>query len=204
MGAGYGGGFVGTGYGTGVSYGGVGYGGGAYGGGYDGGFPGRGGRFGGGFGVNPPRPVRELPEGRSVYIRNLSFHTNWQELKDFLRPIGGLIRADIVLNQDGRPSGSGTAVFDSFTDAQNAIKELNNTMLDGRRVFLEEYRLPGNRFQQSRADMGAGDRYAGHSDNRQMRDMQMVNRDPFIQSAIGGGSPNEWIYVANVSEFNKP
>jgi len=42
-------------------------------------------------------------------------------LKDLFRAAGNIIRADINIGADGRPKGSGTVVFETSKDAQQAI-----------------------------------------------------------------------------------
>lgn len=51
----------------------------------------------------------------------LPYQANWQDLKDLFRPAGAIIRADIQMAPDGRPKGSGTVVYETSEDAQNAI-----------------------------------------------------------------------------------
>ena len=42
-------------------------------------------------------------------------------MKDLFRTAGNIIRADINIGADGRPKGSGTVVFETPKDAQQAI-----------------------------------------------------------------------------------
>jgi RNA recognition motif-containing protein len=42
-------------------------------------------------------------------------------LKDLFRSAGNIIRADINIGADGRPKGSGTVIFETAKDAQQAI-----------------------------------------------------------------------------------
>jgi RNA recognition motif-containing protein len=44
-------------------------------------------------------------------------------LKDLFRSAGNIIRADINIGADGRPKGSGTVIFETAKDAQQAISE---------------------------------------------------------------------------------
>lgn len=46
-------------------------------------------------------------------------------MKDLFRTAGNIVRADINIAQDGRPKGSGTVVFETAKDAQQAISELS-------------------------------------------------------------------------------
>lgn len=51
----------------------------------------------------------------------MPFAYAWQELKDLFKPLGA-VKADIVMGSDRRSKGWGTVLFDSETDAENAIK----------------------------------------------------------------------------------
>ena len=46
-------------------------------------------------------------------------------MKDLFRAAGNIIRADINIGADGRPKGSGTVVFETSKDAQQAIGALS-------------------------------------------------------------------------------
>lgn len=54
----------------------------------------------------------------------LPYQAGWQDLKDLFRTAGNIIRADINIGADGRPKGSGTVVFETPKDAQQAISTL--------------------------------------------------------------------------------
>ena len=51
----------------------------------------------------------------------LPYQAGWQDLKDLFRSAGNIIRADINIGADGRPKGSGTVIFETSKDAQQAI-----------------------------------------------------------------------------------
>jgi len=46
-------------------------------------------------------------------------------LKDLFRAAGNIIRADVKIGPDGSHSGTGTVVYETSQDAQNAIGEFN-------------------------------------------------------------------------------
>lgn len=77
--------------------------------------------------------------GNRVYVGNLSWDVSWQDLKDYMRSAGDVIRADIM-EDGGRSKGCGIIEFDSPKSAANAISELNNTMLKGRQIHVREDR----------------------------------------------------------------
>ena len=72
----------------------------------------------------PPLPAApNLPyPGRVLFVGNLPFHCQWQDLKDLFRAAGNIQRADVALNGDGRSRGFGTVLFASPADAQNAVR----------------------------------------------------------------------------------
>ena len=51
----------------------------------------------------------------------LPYQAGWQDIKDLFRHAGSVVRADINVGIDGRAKGSGTVVFETAKDAQNAI-----------------------------------------------------------------------------------
>jgi RNA recognition motif-containing protein len=91
----------------------------------------------------PPRPAYHNSFGQNpgnqLYVGNVSlsllcdhlrlnyfqlpYQAGWQDLKDLFRSAGNIIRADINIGADGRPKGSGTVIFETAKDAQQAISE---------------------------------------------------------------------------------
>jgi RNA recognition motif-containing protein len=90
----------------------------------------------------PPRPAHHNSFGQNpgnqLYVGNVSvpatslsvrtlsplklpYQAGWQDLKDLFRSAGNIIRADINIGADGRPKGSGTVIFETAKDAQQAI-----------------------------------------------------------------------------------
>lgn len=79
----------------------------------------------------------------SVYVGNLAYETSWQDLKDHMRKAGNVDQANMLTQEDGRSKGCGIVVYQSPRDAQRAIRELQNTVLDGRPIFVREDREQG-------------------------------------------------------------
>lgn len=71
--------------------------------------------------------------GCEVFVGNLPFLVSWQQLKDLLRPVGGLVRADVA-ERNGRLRGYGTAVFSTPEEAQRAIQRFSGHVMDGREI----------------------------------------------------------------------
>ena len=85
--------------------------------------------FGGGPPSNPGNQlyvgnVIQLPLVTSLSLTlclQLPYQAGWQDLKDLFRSAGNIVRADINIGADGRPKGSGTVIFETAKDAQQAI-----------------------------------------------------------------------------------
>lgn len=97
----------------------------------------------------PPRPpshnyfgTHNNP-GNQLYVGNLPYQAGWQDLKDLFRTAGNIVRADINIGADGRPKGSGTVVFETQKDAQNAISMYHGFDWYGRALEVREDRFAG-------------------------------------------------------------
>ncbi|KAI0038931.1 RNA-binding domain-containing protein, partial [Auriscalpium vulgare] len=69
---------------------------------------------------------------RNLFVRNLPFHCQWQDLKDLFRQAGTILRADVALGPDGRSRGFGTVVFATELDSERAAKMFNGYEYNGR------------------------------------------------------------------------
>jgi len=87
-----------------------------------------------------PGRTRSGSGGARVYVGNLSYETTWQSLKDHMGTIGRVNHADVIMNSDGRSAGGGIVEYVFASDAQAAMKELTDTELDGRLIFVREDR----------------------------------------------------------------
>lgn len=93
----------------------------------------------------------------SVYVGNLAYETSWQDLKDHMRQAGNVDQANILQSEDGRSKGCGIVIYQNVRDASRAIRELQNSVLHGRPIFVREDREQGGR----RSGGGAGGGGAG-------------------------------------------
>jgi len=75
-----------------------------------------------------------------LYVGNLPYHTTWQRLKDIFKEVGPVMYADVLRNDRGLSKGCGIVEFETREDAIKAIKQLNDTDLDGRPIFVREDR----------------------------------------------------------------
>jgi len=81
--------------------------------------------------------------GQGLTAGNLPYQAGWQDLKDLFRSAGNIIRADINIGADGRPKGSGTVIFETSKDAQQAISMYNGFDWYGRILEVREDRYAG-------------------------------------------------------------
>lgn len=98
----------------------------------------------------PPRPPHHdyfgqagSNPGNQLYVGNLPYQAGWQDLKDLFRSAGNIIRADINIGADGRPKGSGTVIFETSKDAQQAISMYHGFDWYGRTLEVREDRYAG-------------------------------------------------------------
>ncbi|KAJ7104463.1 hypothetical protein B0H15DRAFT_26510 [Mycena belliarum] len=80
-----------------------------------------------------PEPEEEYaPMGRNLFVGNLPFHVQWQDLKDLFRQAGTIVRADVALGPDGRSRGFGTVVYATEKDAHRAVGMFSGYEYNGR------------------------------------------------------------------------
>lgn len=88
--------------------------------------------------------------GHRVYVGNLSWDTRWQGLKDHMREAGEVVHAEVFKESTGRSAGCGLVEYERSSDAINAIKTMNDSMLDGRAIFVREDREEGKPRREAR------------------------------------------------------
>eukprot|EP00574_Skeletonema_japonicum_P008264 CAMPEP_0201714866 /NCGR_PEP_ID=MMETSP0593-20130828/1150_1 /ASSEMBLY_ACC=CAM_ASM_000672 /TAXON_ID=267983 /ORGANISM="Skeletonema japonicum, Strain CCMP2506" /LENGTH=506 /DNA_ID=CAMNT_0048204179 /DNA_START=186 /DNA_END=1706 /DNA_ORIENTATION=+ len=136
----------------------------------------------------------------NVYVGNLSYETTWQELKDHMRRVGNIDKADILQGNDGRSKGCGIVIYQSPKEAQRAIRELQNSELNGRPIFVREDRESGS---SSGGGGGFGNRGGAGRNDFGYRNNNHSNNNNFRTSAnLMPGTPSEQgcqLYVGNLS-----
>lgn len=100
----------------------------------------------------------KLGVSKSVYVGNLSWNVEWQDLKDHMRQAGEVVRAEVMKEPDGRSKGCGIVEFANVHAANNAIMHLNNTDLRGRLIFVREDREAGS----GSGHVAQGGMFGGH------------------------------------------
>jgi len=94
--------------------------------------------------------------GCSVYVGNLAYETSWHDLKDHMRGAGNVDQANVLQSDDGRSKGCGIVIYQSPRDAARAIRELQNSVLHGRPIFVREDREQGGGRGGGRGGRGRG------------------------------------------------
>lgn len=94
---------------------------------------------------SPSSIVDEEPEGRdgglcSVFVGNLDKGVTNNMLKQHMETIGPVLRSKILCDSLMESKGCGIVVYKHSDDAKKAIKELYNTVLKGRLIFIREDR----------------------------------------------------------------
>lgn len=112
---------------------------------------------------------------KRVYVGNLSWSTRWQDLKDHMRKAGEVVHAEIFTESFGRSAGCGIVEFETSSDAENAIISMNDSMLDGRQIFVRADREEGRKTSSARSNHhhhhhyhhqhNPGSRYGGSNNN---------------------------------------
>ena len=75
----------------------------------------------------------------NIYVGNLPFSATEADIRDLFAEYGTVDSAAIVLDRDtGRPRGFGFVELATDARAQDAIRDLNGTDLQGRNIKVNE------------------------------------------------------------------
>jgi len=95
--------------------------------------------------------------GNRLYVGNLSFQATTETLKAAFASMGEVVDVHIVTDREsGQSRGFGFVTMGSAQEAQNAIAQLNGTMIEGRPVRVNEAEE-----RQPRGGGGGGGRSGG-------------------------------------------
>lgn len=78
-----------------------------------------------------------------VYVGNLSWECQWQDLKDHMRAAGNVKFVDLFQEPGGRSKGCAVVEYETPKEAHSAIRDLHDTELLGRLIFVREDREVG-------------------------------------------------------------
>jgi RNA recognition motif-containing protein len=77
----------------------------------------------------------------NIFVSNLSFQVESEDLKGFFTPYGEVTSSRVITDREtGRSRGFGFVEMPNDTAGNEAIKELNGSMVDGRAIKVMEAR----------------------------------------------------------------
>ncbi|HPR33326.1 MAG TPA: RNA-binding protein [Prolixibacteraceae bacterium] len=86
----------------------------------------------------------------NIYVGNLDFKVNEDDLKEIFEEYGVVTETKIVTDKySGRSKGFGFVTMDNQGEAQKAIDELNGATLENRQIVVNEAR-PQKTFENNR------------------------------------------------------
>lgn len=92
----------------------------------------------------PSKGGTKAGNGRKIYVGNLSWDTDWKQLKDHVKGLGFPNIGNVeVMESGGRSKGWGTIEFDKPSTASAAVRQIHDTELNGRPIFAREDREEG-------------------------------------------------------------
>ncbi|KAG7391824.1 hypothetical protein PHYPSEUDO_003444 [Phytophthora pseudosyringae] len=76
--------------------------------------------------------------GNNVYVANLATRVGEQDLQDLFAKFGRVDKCEVIVDPVTRESrGFGFVTFEDIRDAEDAVKELNNQDVQGRKIRVE-------------------------------------------------------------------
>jgi RNA recognition motif-containing protein len=73
----------------------------------------------------------------NMYVSNLSFHTTDEDLRKLFAQYGTVSSAKVITDREtGRSRGFGFVEMESTNEAKEAMKNLNNTEIEGRAMAV--------------------------------------------------------------------
>lgn len=93
----------------------------------------------------------------NIYVSNLSFDVQDEDLKGFFTPFGEVTSAKIIKDKDtGQSRGFGFVEMSDTTAAKKAIADLNDSAVDGRNLKVMEARPKEDRSFRGNGNSGSG------------------------------------------------
>ena len=87
----------------------------------------------------------------NMYVSNLSFHTNDDDLRKLFEQFGAVSSAKVINDREtGRSRGFGFVEMGSDEEAKEAMKGLNNKEIEGRAMSVTVAREKTNRSDNKR------------------------------------------------------
>lgn len=142
----------------------------------------------------PPPPKRAHDEGYEVFVAQLPFSVNWQELKDMFKPCGDVLHADVVIDRDGKSRGFGTVYMATKDQQEEAIRRWSGTEYKGR---VLDVKLGKGTFTST--PVSGGDTYIPSrpaNDTPPAPKVAPLDIDPV--TVVSGGDKNSVVFCENM------
>ena len=161
----------------------------------------------------PPRPRRVVEPGSRLFVGNLSYEIDTDQLRKFFEKWGPV--ADCFLPQDrttGKPRGFGFVTFRDAADAKLAVAQADGTELDGRQLRVnvaEDTRGPPQSTQPStqRASKWGTKAEDDEDDERERRyeaDEDAAKPDFGLSGALAKDENTGNVYKGHVLKWTEP
>ncbi|MDB5207742.1 MAG: RNA-binding protein [Flavisolibacter sp.] len=103
----------------------------------------------------------------NIYVSNLGFNVQDEDLKEFFTPYGEVTSAKIINDREsGRSRGFGFVEMSDDAAAKKAITELNDATVEGRTIKVMEAKPKEDRPARSNNGGGGGGYNNGNSYNK--------------------------------------
>ena len=84
---------------------------------------------------------RKFVMATKLFVGNLPYETNDQQLADFFGQVGTVVSASVVINKfNNRSKGFGFVEMSSEEEAKKAVEALNGQEMAGRKIIVSEAR----------------------------------------------------------------
>jgi RNA recognition motif-containing protein len=91
----------------------------------------------------------------NIFIAKLSFDTQSEDLRETFQQFGEVSSANVISDKlTGRSKGFGFVEMNNAEEANNAINELDNSELDGRRIVVKVAKPRNEKFESNRSRGG--------------------------------------------------
>ena len=75
----------------------------------------------------------------NIFVAKLNYDTTSEDLADAFAPFGEVVSAKVIMDRErGRSKGFGFVEMETEEEGQDAIRELNDTELDGRTIVVKK------------------------------------------------------------------
>ncbi|GBL75752.1 Polyadenylate-binding protein 1 [Araneus ventricosus] len=80
--------------------------------------------------------VKKYDSFKNVYIKNFELALKDEDLKELCEKFGTILSSKVMTDENGESRGFGFVCFQDANSAKKAVKELNDTYLNGRRLYV--------------------------------------------------------------------